>query len=122
MPNHRRLAANLESILRAACGFARRLLLLATIAIFSSAAPSRTCRVATAAPPVAAPAQPATYSLTPNDQAPLAPLAEAAQMRVPAGFHVSLFAGEPDVMQPIARRRFRTGCAVCARVASRSRI
>lgn len=42
------------------------------------------------------------YSQVPNDQAPLAPLAEAAQMRVPAGFHVSLFAGEPDVAQPIA--------------------
>ncbi len=42
------------------------------------------------------------YSQVPNDQAPLAPLAEAAQMRVPAGFNVSLFAGEPDVAQPIA--------------------
>src|ERR1043166_9302414 len=31
------------------------------------------------------------------------PLSEAAQrMTVPAGFHVALFAGEPDVVQPIA--------------------
>lgn len=33
--------------------------------------------------------------------APLEPEAAAASMRVPDGFQVSLFAGEPDVMQPI---------------------
>ena len=33
--------------------------------------------------------------------APLAPDTAAATMQVPEGFRVSLFAGEPDVMQPI---------------------
>ena len=37
-----------------------------------------------------------------NEKAPLPPLDEAKQMKVPAGFNVSLFAGEPDVAQPIA--------------------
>jgi putative membrane-bound dehydrogenase-like protein len=41
-------------------------------------------------------------ALVPNDQAPLPPIEEAKQMKVPAGFNVSLFAGEPDVAQPIA--------------------
>ncbi len=40
-------------------------------------------------------------SLASNDR-PLPPLEEAKQMKVPAGFNVSLFAGEPDVAQPIA--------------------
>ena len=35
-------------------------------------------------------------------QEPLAPLQAAQTMRVPDGFRVTLFAGEPDVMQPIA--------------------
>jgi len=41
-------------------------------------------------------------TLAPEDQPPLPPMEEAAQMRVPEGFKVSLFAGEPDVAQPIA--------------------
>jgi putative membrane-bound dehydrogenase-like protein len=34
--------------------------------------------------------------------APIPPALAPAHMTVPAGFHVSLFAGEPDVVQPIA--------------------
>ena len=41
-------------------------------------------------------------SLATNEKAPLPPLEEAKQMKVPPGFSVSLFAGEPDVAQPIA--------------------
>jgi putative membrane-bound dehydrogenase-like protein len=37
----------------------------------------------------------------PATDAPLPPLEAARTMVVPAGFHVSLFAGEPDVQQPI---------------------
>src|SRR5437764_1242083 len=33
---------------------------------------------------------------------PVPPSEAAGKMTVPAGFHVSLFAGEPDVVQPIA--------------------
>ncbi|HEX4000719.1 MAG TPA: PVC-type heme-binding CxxCH protein [Pirellulales bacterium] len=44
-------------------------------------------------------AEPATSA---ERQSPLPPLEEAKQMRVPEGFHVSLFAGEPDLAQPIA--------------------
>ena len=33
---------------------------------------------------------------------PLPPIEAAQTMRVPEGFRVTLFAGEPDVMQPIA--------------------
>ncbi|MBI2479666.1 MAG: hypothetical protein HYV60_13850, partial [Planctomycetia bacterium] len=33
--------------------------------------------------------------------APLPPLEAARTMRVPEDFHVTLFAGEPDVRQPI---------------------
>src|SRR5205085_11083639 len=33
--------------------------------------------------------------------APLAPVEAARTMKVPEGFHVTLFAGEPDVKQPI---------------------
>ena len=39
--------------------------------------------------------EPATTPPMPAEQA-------AASMKVPPGFHVSLFAGEPDVQQPIA--------------------
>src|SRR5438270_7728677 len=33
---------------------------------------------------------------------PMPPREAAARMKVPDGFHVTLFAGEPDVVQPIA--------------------
>lgn len=35
-------------------------------------------------------------------QAPLPPEQAAATMRVPEGFHVTLFAGEPDIVQPVS--------------------
>lgn len=38
----------------------------------------------------------------PEEQEAISPQQAAAEMRVPPGFHVSLFAGEPDVIQPIA--------------------
>ena len=38
---------------------------------------------------------------TVRTDAPLAPLEAARTMKVPEGFHVTLFAGEPDVKQPI---------------------
>lgn len=37
-----------------------------------------------------------------TDDQPLPPALAAASMQVPEGFHVTLFAGEPDVRQPIA--------------------
>ncbi len=40
-------------------------------------------------------------SATPIVEKPLAPAEAARTMRVPKGFNVTLFAGEPDVMQPI---------------------
>src|SRR3954470_23247628 len=43
-----------------------------------------------------------TGSATFAQNAPIPVSEAAAKMTVPDGFHVSLFAGEPDVVQPIA--------------------
>ena len=45
---------------------------------------------------------PEPFNTEPATSAPMPAAQAAATMRVPAGFHVSLFAGEPDVQQPIA--------------------
>ncbi len=39
-------------------------------------------------------------SPVPNDAGPLPPAVEPKFMTVPKGFHVNLFAGEPDIVQP----------------------
>src|SRR5579862_1487596 len=41
-----------------------------------------------------------TAAVEPNDKAPLPAALEPQFMKVPAGFHVNVFAGEPDVVQP----------------------
>jgi hypothetical protein len=41
-------------------------------------------------------------SSSPAQDRPDPPAEAPGKMTVPAGFHVSLFAGEPDVVQPIA--------------------
>ena len=73
----------------------RRLPLLAGLVVFRSL----TVAALTAAEPSAPPSPPAPdvykYAGLPPDKA-------AAAMTVPEGFSVSLFAGEPDVQQPIA--------------------
>jgi putative membrane-bound dehydrogenase-like protein len=55
--------------------------------------------LAAAAPP-AFPAEPARIDLFAHEG--LSPAAAAAAMTVPEGFSVTLFAGEPDIVQPIA--------------------
>ncbi|QDU27448.1 Cytochrome c [Anatilimnocola aggregata] len=43
-----------------------------------------------------------TQSLAEDTSAPVPTKVAASRMKVPEGFHVSLFAGEPDIVQPIA--------------------
>lgn len=45
---------------------------------------------------------PGVVDTQPNGDTPPAPLESLAKITVPEGFHVTLFAGEPDVYQPIA--------------------
>ena len=45
---------------------------------------------------------PAPFNTEPATGAPMPPDQAAASVRTPPGFHVSMFAAEPDVQQPIA--------------------
>lgn len=48
------------------------------------------------------PAEPVVENTEPADQNPISPQEALAKVKVPEGFKVTLFAGEPDVRQPIA--------------------
>ena len=45
---------------------------------------------------------PAPFNTEPSTGAPMPPDQAAASVRTPPGFHVTMFAAEPDVQQPIA--------------------
>ena len=45
---------------------------------------------------------PAPYNTEPSTTKPLPPAEAAAAVKTPPGFHVTMFAAEPDVQQPIA--------------------
>jgi putative membrane-bound dehydrogenase-like protein len=66
--------------------------LLAIVAAFQQAAagPTKEVEITSAGP----------KSPVPNDARPLPPDVEPKFMTVPKGFHVNLFAGEPDIVQP----------------------